>query len=120
MLGAGFGFVEGVILLGAVLFLGVAYLPEAWTNQLLAPSQMSSWLLNIFDWLLALVPESVSGLFYNIEPAAGVELPNISDMPALGDFLDIEINEWLQDVDLNEITDAVTGEDSAILESLTE
>ena len=59
MLGGVFGFLEGVIAVGAFVYFAGAILPVDWIENLIKNSQVGAWLLGAFGYLSALVPEAI-------------------------------------------------------------
>lgn len=57
LLGALFGFFEGVITVGAVVYFAGQLLPTDWIQNIVQTSQVGNWILTIFDLLKGLLPE---------------------------------------------------------------
>ncbi len=59
LLGAVFGFLEGVLAVAAFVYFAGALLPVDWIQKLMDSSQVGSWLLSIFDTIKGLVPQII-------------------------------------------------------------
>jgi uncharacterized membrane protein required for colicin V production len=61
LVGGLFGFFEGVILIGAIIFFSQAYAP-AWLLGVLDDSEYSSYASGVFEMFVGLIPEDLSAL----------------------------------------------------------
>ena len=57
MAGGLLGFLEGVIIVGAVMFFALAVLPEGSVRSAISDSKVASYILNVLDFLKILYPD---------------------------------------------------------------
>jgi len=75
LLGLVFGFLEGVIVVGVVLYFALQYLPEEGVRSALEMSAVSDYLLMVANNIQVLLPEA---LRQASEAAQNVELPDVN------------------------------------------
>lgn len=57
ILGSGLGLLEGIIVVGAVIYVASAVLPEAWFHRVVEPSILALPILEVFSIFAGLLPE---------------------------------------------------------------